>query len=41
MKKLVLVAVVTVVFGAWAKMETAGGYMWTYRISGDTACLRG
>ena len=23
--------------GAWAEMETAGGYTWTYRINGDRA----
>ena len=25
-------------FGAWAATETVGGYTWTYRINGDTAC---
>ena len=23
--------------GAWADVETVGGYTWTYRINGDTA----
>ena len=41
MKKLVLVAVVSVAFGAQAVTETVGGYTWTYQINGDTACLRG
>ena len=40
--KLMMMAVaVAVAFGARADEETVGGYTWTYRISGDTACLRG
>ena len=27
---------VAAAFGAWAEMETIGGYTWTYRINGDT-----
>ncbi len=37
-KLMMLFAAVAVVFGAWADTETVGGYTWTYRINGDTAC---
>ena len=32
----VVIASFTVAF-AWAETETVGGYIWTYRINGDTA----
>ena len=39
MKKLTMLFVVAAAaaLGAWAEMETVGGYTWTYSISGDTA----
>jgi hypothetical protein len=37
-RKLMMMAVaLAVAIGAWAEMETVGGYTWTYRINGDTA----
>ena len=37
-KKLTMLAMLAAAFGAWAETETVGGYTWTYRIDGDTAC---
>ena len=37
-KMIMMAAAVAMVFGAWAETETVGGYTWTYRINGDTAC---
>ena len=34
---MMMAAVVSVAFGAWADTETVGGYTWTYRITGDIA----
>jgi hypothetical protein len=34
---MLLAAVVGMALGAWADTATVGGYMWTYRINGDTA----
>ena len=36
-RNLALLAAVAVALGAWADTATVGGYMWTYRINGDTA----
>ncbi len=36
-KLMMMFAAVAVAFGARAATETVGGYMWTYRINGDTA----
>ena len=36
-KLMMLVAAVAAAFGAWAETETVGGYIWTYRINGETA----
>ena len=36
-KLMILVSALAVAFGAWADMETVGGYTWTYQINGDTA----
>ena len=35
---MMLAAAVAVAIGARAETETVGGYTWTYRINGDTAC---
>ena len=37
-KLMMLISSATVALGAWADVETVGGYTWTYRINGDTAC---
>ena len=37
-KLMMLVVAVAAAFGVWAETETVGGYTWTYRINGDTAC---
>ena len=37
-KLMIVVAADAAAFGAWAETETVGGYTWTYRINGDTAC---
>ena len=34
---MMLAAAVAVAIGAQAETETVGGYIWTYRINGDTA----
>ena len=36
-KLMMVVATLAAAFGAWADTETAGDYMWTYSINGDTA----
>ena len=33
-KLVMMAAVVSVAFGAWAETETVGGYEWTYLIRG-------
>ena len=35
--RTIFAAVALVAFGACADTETAGGYMWTYRINGGIA----
>ena len=37
-KLMILFVTLAAAFGAWAETETVGGYTWTYRIDGDTAC---
>ena len=36
-RNLALLATFAAAFGAWAETETVGGYICTYRISGDMA----
>ena len=40
-KLMMMFAAAVVAFGAWAEMETVGGYSWMYRINGDTAEIYG
>ena len=34
---MLFVVAAAAALGAWAEMETVGGYTWTYQINGDTA----